>query len=283
MSQPSSPPSASRPPLSRPSGPILGTIQTPASPGPSSPLRPSPSSRQPAHATFQDSSLPAPRDLSHLLRPELYHVLPRAQVPPAFRDSSRQPDSSWSIDSLLSGGHFGPAAIAAVQQLTSPGSKALEESHVFRLVYTRLACLTLIDKTALAAAEAKSLGDLNDFFDPETGACRAPWHLRVLHARLYGLGLGEPRRVVMGYYDLVREARMEHARAGEHHETRALWAARLGDLGIRVATALVDMGDLVGAKVHLESLPGGHDELELAQALLLLWLGDVKQARLCGL
>ncbi|PHH65060.1 hypothetical protein CDD81_3458 [Ophiocordyceps australis] len=286
MSQPSSPPSTdhaeSRSPLSRSSRPEPAPLKGPESPCPWSPSRPSLSSRQPLHATFQESSLPAPRDLGQLLRPELYHALPPAQLPPSFRDSSRQPDSSWSIDTLLARGHFRAAAIASVQQLTSTDIDSHNAPHIFSLLYTRLACLSLVDNSGIAALEAKSLGDLNEYIDAETGACLAPWHLRVLHARLYALGLGEPRRVIMGYYDLVREARTEYTRAGGDEELRAQWASRICDLGVRVATALVDMGDLVGAKLHLESLRGCHKEVVLAEALLSLWLGDVKQASLCA-
>ena len=87
----------------------------------------------------------------------------------------------------------------------------------------------------------------------------------------------------MGYYELAREARIEVSkRTGEE---RQMWKGRLEDLGVRVGSALVEMGDLEGAARHLESLQlgrSGTDGDEILReriALLYLRIGDVAAAR----
>lgn len=230
------------------------------------------------------------KNFSFLLRPEIYHPLTALNVPPALRDSPRQPDASTPLDELLARGHFRAAAIAAVQQLTgstAPGVEPHDAARIFSLLYTRLACLTLIGATSLAAQEVKALEDLNDarlYVDEATGEHLVPWELRILHVRLQSLGFGDPRRAVMSYHDLGREARARAARAAARHDDGAaeLWRARLHDLGVRVAAALVDMGDLSGAAHHLATLrDGGDAKVALARALLWLQLGDVDAARAC--
>ena len=214
-------------------------------------------------------------------------------MPLAFRHSAHVPDPEAPIEDLLAGGHFRAAAIAAVQELT--GSGALlggvdphDAPRIFRLLHTRLACLTLIDATALAAQEVKALEDLNSartYVDDATGEHLVPWELRVLNVRLQALGFGDPRRAVMSYYDLAREAREHASKAAAQHDdsARELWRARLTDLGIRVAGALVDMEDLSGAAHHLESLKGRADgRLAFAKALMWLHLGDADRARECA-
>ncbi|PHH83098.1 hypothetical protein CDD83_3063 [Cordyceps sp. RAO-2017] len=161
------------------------------------------------------------------------------------------------------------------------------------LLYTRLACLTLIDATPLAAQEVKALEDLNNariYVDEATGEHLAPWELRVLNVRLQALGFGDPRRAVMSYHDLAREARQRIAKAAAASPDCAepdaqLWKARLRDLGIQVAAALIDMDDLSGAAHHLDSLRddgGWGPRLALSKALLWLHLGDVDRARACA-
>lgn len=75
----------------------------------------------------------------------------------------------------------------------------------------------------------------------------------MLAVRLQGIGYGDTRRGVMGYYDLARDARVEIGKA-KTREDKELWKGRLRDLGVRVATALVEMGDLAAAGRHLKSL-----------------------------
>lgn len=168
-----------------------------------------------------------------------------------------------------------------------------------------------------------------------------PWELRVLAVRLQSVGFSDGRKGVMGYYDLAREARAELARrrmrmqlrarsdtgeaatkeqekeeetesgeADENEERRRrrreiqMWTDRLSDLGIRVASALVEMGDLDGAAHHLEllalasasasasqqqaileELPPGNQKhssrLGLQRAILWLKIGDAAAARRC--
>ncbi|KAI0432824.1 hypothetical protein F5Y09DRAFT_300999 [Xylaria sp. FL1042] len=245
---------------------------------------------------------PARRDFSFLLKPEIYHQISPLTIPPPFRDPDRQPAADTPIPALLAAGHFRAAAIAAAQELTgtSSGSSAspispMDHTRIFDLLYVRLSCLCLIDAVPLAAQEAKALEDLNSAFyaDADSGTHLAPWALRILVVRLQTIGFGDPRRAVMSYYELAREARAEIAGAGRAHDHSAaeIWKRRLVDLGIRVAGALVEMDDLAGAVTHLASLAEAEGEgggvgadrsrLAMSRALLWLHLGDVGAARRC--
>ncbi|KAL6699199.1 hypothetical protein J3F84DRAFT_365190 [Trichoderma pleuroticola] len=234
-----------------------------------------------------------PKDFTFLLQPEIYHPLNVQNIPPAFRNSPKQPDSETPIDELLAKGHFRAAAIAAAQELTGSTINGTsidpqDASRIFRLLYTRLACLTLIDATSLAAQEAKALEDLNDarrYIDDNTNEHLVPWELRVLHVRLQALGFGDPRRAVMSYHDLAREARDHIKKASLSHDNsaRELWKSRLHELGIKVAGALIEMDDLSGAAHHLNSLRDrGDGKLALTKALLWLHLGDIGNAKSCA-
>jgi tetratricopeptide (TPR) repeat protein len=205
-------------------------------------------------------------------------------------------------------GHFRSAAIKAAQILTSPDlspSLPADIETIFSLIYTRLSCLTLCGQTALAAQEVKALEDLNSsYYRDEEGRHLVPWELRVLAVRLQGMGFNDARRGVMGYYELAREARLtlttlkksrpsnseSEEKEDERIETEiTLWETRLQELGIRVASALVEMEDLEGAARFLSTLspssksPAGqkHTSLETQKALLYLCLGDVDAARSC--
>jgi hypothetical protein len=102
----------------------------------------------------------------------------------------------------------------------------------------------------------------------------------------------------MGYYDLAREARLTLStlkknlntlNSDDDTERKELTTeistlqARLHDLGIRVASALVEMEDLEGAARFLKTLEPGEDSsrLENQKALLYLSLGDINSARSC--
>ncbi|RDL42147.1 Uncharacterized protein BP5553_02126 [Venustampulla echinocandica] len=252
-----------------------------------------------AHSTLQSTQ----KDFSYLLRPEIYHPLALIDVPPPFRSPSVQPDPSTPIPELISAGHWRSAAIRAAQQLTAPTLSPSDHTAIFALIYTRLSCLTLCNQTPLAAQEVKCLEDLNSSYyrDDISGLPLVPWHLRVLAVRLQGMGYADARRGVMGYYDLAREARLTltslKKRLSEHNakelETKGaieneiiIWKERLHDLGIRVASALVEMEDLEGAARFLKTLrpstsSDGALRLEAQKALLYLCLGDVDAARLC--
>lgn len=120
-----------------------------------------------------------------------------------------------------------------------------------------------------------------------------PWELRVLAVRLQGIGFNDPRKGIMGYYDLARDARLalsslrravkeDSAAADVTLVERQMWEARLWDLGIRVAGALVEMEDLDGAARHLATLSEAQDRmLGFRKALLWLRLGNVEAARGC--
>lgn len=184
---------------------------------------------------------------------------------------------------LLSNHNFRFAATSAAQRLSI--SPAPPPAEIFSLIYTRLACLTLINHLAFAAEESKALQDINSPFykDEISGQHLLPWELRILAVRLQGIGYGDAKRGVGGYYELAREARAE-ARNVTGVEGKRLWKERLQELGICVANALVEMGDLGAAVRHLQSLRPreGRDEmLEGRLALLFVNLGDVDAARRC--
>ncbi|KAH8912127.1 hypothetical protein BR93DRAFT_983313 [Coniochaeta sp. PMI_546] len=246
----------------------------------------SPLVRSAASSPFPPRSPAPPRrqqqaDLSHLLRPEIYHPLPSTSIPPPFRSSPKQPSPETPIPDLLAKGHYRAAAAAAAQALilSSSSSTAPDPAQIFSLLHVRLACLTLTDNTALAAQEVRSLPpDLDD-------AAVLPWPLRVLNVRLRAIGYGDQRRAVMSYYDLAREARAALAAAGEKgdHSATELWRERLDELGVRVGGALVEMDDLGGAAQLLGSLKDrGDGRLAVAKALLWLHLGDADAARACA-
>lgn len=150
----------------------------------------------------------------------------------------------------------------------------------------RLSCLTLIDSTQIAAQEVRALEDVNSaiYMDEISGTHLVPWDLRVLIVRLQALGFGDPRRAIMSFYDLAREARTEIATAMSNHDNSAseVWKDRLVDLGIKVAGAMIEMDDLAGAAHHLTGLRSRADgKLNMSKALLWLHLGNSDAARLC--
>lgn len=134
----------------------------------------------------------------------------------------------------------------------------------------------------------KALEDLSNvrtYVDDKTGEHLVPWELRVLNVRLQALGFGDPRRAVMSYHDLAREAREHIGTAMEKHDNSSseLWKARLHELGVKVAGALIDMDDLSGAAHHLKSLKDkGDGKIALSKALLWLHIGDADKARDCA-
>lgn len=236
------------------------------------------------------AQLQAPKDFSFLLRPEIYHPITPLNVPLAFRNSPKQPTPDTPLQDLLSRGFYRAAAIAAVQELTSivPGAPKLDptdHARIFNLLHIRLTCLTLIDATPLAAQEAKALEDLNNpavYVDEAANEHLVPWDLRVLNVRLQALGFGDPRRAVMSYHELAREARFRAGKAAAEHDNsaRELWKGRLYDLGIRIAGALVEMDDLEGAAQLLGTLRDqGDGRVAVSRALLWLHVGNAGEAR----
>ena len=161
---------------------------------------------------------------------------------------------------------------------------------MFDLLYTRLACLCLLNFTALAAEESRLLEDTAGAFYRSSsensgggGGNILPWELRVLCARLAGLAYGDTRRGIAAFYELAREARVE-AKSARTGTGRKEWESRLQDLGLGVASVLVEGGDLEGAARHLEGLrrdDGDGGIIEGRLALCYLGLGDVDAARRC--
>ena len=102
--------------------------------------------------------------------------------------------------------------------------------------------------------------------------------------RLQGVGYGDGRRGIGGYYDLATEARAEVKKAGGDSEELETWRERLKQLGLCVANALIEMGDTGAAIMHLESLrprDGKDETLEGRLALLYINIGNVDAARQC--
>lgn len=108
------------------------------------------------------------------------------------------------------------------------------------------------------------------------------------------MGYADARRGVMGFYELAREARstltglkkslISSPVLSDEREVLeievAVWEQRLSELGIRVASALIEMEDLEGAARFLSTLSNS-PELNTQKALLWLCLGDVEAARVC--
>ncbi|KAI4189311.1 MAG: hypothetical protein L6R41_001535 [Letrouitia leprolyta] len=208
---------------------------------------------------------PINQDVNYLSRAA--HAEEASDVPSPFLSRSQSPSQNASLQDLLHHGHFLTATILAAATLTS--SPSLPTSEIFSLLYTRLACLSVTHHTSIAAQESLILGDLNspfyftssghsDSIDGEPGEkqdCIIPWHLRLLATRLQAIGAGDMRRCVQGYYDLAAYARAKYKQSTTA-TSKELWQGRLQDLALRTGNALVEMGDLSGAKRFLESLIG---------------------------
>lgn len=247
------------------------------------------------------------KDLSFLLRHNIYHPLSHIDIPSPLRsefvvlDPGEPLSSSLRLlEKLLAEGRFLIAASFGGSILTSSLITSTDVRIIFSLFYTRLACLELSGNTVLAAQESKALEDLNSAFyyidssfDPSEPDNKneenhehlprhiVPWPLRVLAVRLQSIGFGDPRRSIGGLYEIGVEARREIMKAETSETTRALWRERLADLGIRSVNALIEMGDLDAAKRSLEGLgvtESESDTMRLRKALLFLRIGDLEAA-----
>ncbi|KAF9889956.1 hypothetical protein FE257_006830 [Aspergillus nanangensis] len=245
------------------------------------------------------------KDLSYLLRYDVYHSLAQIDIPPALRSEflspiSDQPLSSCleMLEKFLAEGHFLLAAYLSASILTSSLVSSTDSQLILALFYTRLACLELSGNTIMAAQESKALEDLSStFYYVESpvevsGAENAqnhstlprhivPWPLRVLAVRLQSIGFGDSRRGIGGLYEIGLEARREIMRPDLTDGERKIWKERLADLGIRNVNALIEMGDLGAARRSLASLrissPG--EVTDSRKALLFLLIGDLDAAR----
>ncbi|KAI5788472.1 hypothetical protein EDC01DRAFT_167726 [Geopyxis carbonaria] len=225
-----------------------------------SPLSPSSPPPTPAKMASPPPPTPMPlappKDLSFLMQPQLFHPLPPSSHPAPFLALPPPPVSS-SPSQLLASLHLRAAAIAAANAITATPSPAPQE--LFALWHTRLTALLLLGPphAATAAQEVKAFSDLSSSFyrDPATGAHIVPWALRVLSVRLQSHAT-DWRRGISSYYELAREARTAALDPALPLETRTLWRQRLSELGVRVASACVELGDLACAVRALGSLQG---------------------------
>lgn len=86
----------------------------------------------------------------------------------------------------------------------------------------------------------------------------------------------------MGLYGLGSECRAQATLASKKGDMDAytLWRTRLADIGIRVAGALIEMGELEAAARCLDGLEDDEDgDMEIRKALLYLRIGDLERAR----
>jgi tetratricopeptide (TPR) repeat protein len=227
-----------------------------------------------------------------ICRPEIYRPLSPNMIPQAFLSSPNAAKANASVSDLVQNGQFYAAAITSARRLANLSGNA-DLQKVFDLFYTRLACLSIINKTCLeiAAVESLELRDLTAamYLDPVTNEHVAPWHLRVLAVRLQSIGFKDWRRGIMSYYILAHDARQQIAKARreQNAELDALWSSRLRDLGIRVANMLVEMGDLEAAGRHLrtldtDGLPEGEKKRSMVmQGMVWLQIGDLRAAKRC--
>lgn len=235
------------------------------------------------------ASTPRPRatvDLRFLQSREHYHSITAEDIPSAFLNSSNRPSSDASLPDLINGGHFRRAAESALRAILQSSPTAAE--HILELLYVRLACLVLVSRPDLAAAEAIPLLDLLARNPPGTHEVLAviPWDLRILLVRLQSLGVADGgRRGIMALYNLASEVRvhLRHARSIQNEDEIVLWTARLHDIGLRVSDALVEMGELETAARHLDTLSDvDPQELAYRKSLLRIRVGDIAGSRKCA-
>lgn len=239
------------------------SASTPTSSNPALP----PAATTPPPPTLQD------KDLSFLLQPTNFHPLPTSSLLPPFLSLPAPPTATPTA--LLSTLHFRAAAIASAAALTSSPPPPSNQ-QILTLWYTRLLSLCLCHQSTLAAQELSAFRDVTApfYLDADTGRSILPWELRVL-----AVALGErsdPRRAIGAYYELAGECRSCAADAALAVEERRLWRARLQDLGVRVANALVALGDLAAAVRHLKGLRGKGEGI---LPLLMVRVGMLEEAR----
>lgn len=204
----------------------------------------------------------------------------------AFLNSIHRPPVETSLPDLLKGGHFRRAAEAALTAILQSPPTAAE--HIFQLLYTRLACLVLIHRPDIAAAEALPLVELSARNLPgaQDIVDLVPWELRLLLVRVQSIGAADGgRRSIMALYALAGEVRanLRLARKDDDESEIDLWRSRLCEVGLRVCDALVEMGELETATRHLDTLTDvDSDELAYRKALLRLRVGDVAGSERCA-
>ena len=250
------------------------------------------------------------KDISFLLRYDIYHSLSQVDIPPALRSEfiGIKPDEPLSatlgtLEKQLAEGHFLLAAYLCSTILTSSSISSTDTKLAFALFYTRLACLELSGHAIIAAQESKALEDLNSAFyyvdlsntastshDDETAEQNhprilrhiVPWPLRILAVRLQSIGFGDSRRGIGGLYEIGLEAWREVMRPDISREEKVIWKGRLEDLGIRSVNALIEMGDFDAAQRSLQNMRTsgpGSDRNNMRKVLLFLLIGDLDGAK----
>lgn len=249
------------------------------------------------------------KDISFLLRYDIYHSLSQVDIPPGLRSEfiGIKPDEPLSatirtLEKQLAEGHFLLAAYLCGTILTSSSISPTDTKLIFALFYTRLACLELSGHAIIAAQESKALEDLSSAFyyvdlshtastpDDETAEQNhpkmlrhiVPWPLRILAVRLQSIGFGDSRRGIGGLYEIGLEAWREIMRPDISREEKVIWKERLEDLGIRSVNALIEMGDFDAAKRSLHNMRtagSGSDGNSMRKVLLFLLIGDLDGAK----
>ncbi|KAK3118034.1 hypothetical protein LTR53_000071 [Teratosphaeriaceae sp. CCFEE 6253] len=257
-----------------------------------SPAEPTNNVASPVEAPPSPSPVPAPVssprpkaavNLQFLQDPGAYHLLPTDDVAPSFLDSPHQPPPTASLPDLLNGGHYRRAAETAVKDLLQCPPDDAE--RILQLLYTRLACLILVSCPDLAAQEAVPLTEHLARSPASTAELvpLLPWELRLILVRLQGVATADGgRRGIMALYALAGEVRahVKQARTEQNDTESGVWTERLHDLGLRVADALVEMGELETANRHLDGLTDvDRDEIVYRKAVLRIRVGDVAGAR----
>lgn len=280
----------------------------------SEPIRPIASGTQPTRQNLQPpASAPVgeqvaeERDLTFLLDASIYHALSQLEVPGPFRKPflpTATNETSLArcieqLETLLSQCEFLRAAQLAGSVLSSGTVQPTDSWTIFRLLEIRYSCLELSGNLLLAAQEAKSLEDLSSAFyydDPNPERAKdeyvdeprqvprhiMPFSLRLQALRLQSIGFSDPRRGVSTLYDTALECREHLSAPNVSAEQRTLWGQRLQEISIRVANALIEMGDLDCAVRTLETMkPNKSDDFPLwtsRMVLLRIKMGDISKA-----
>ena len=221
--------------------------------------------------------------MQFLLDRRLYHQVPVDEIAPGFAESKHQPPLGSPLEDLIQAGHFRRAAETALIDLLA--SSPSDVDRIFKLIYTRLACLVVISRPDLAADEAVPLTDFLNRNTPDAKDIlpAVPWELRLILVRLQSIAAADDgRRAVMSLYALSGEVRshLAEAKADGDEASVQVWSERLRDLGLRVTDTLVEIGELETAVRHLDTLVGvDPDVVNLRRALLNIRMGDLGSAK----
>ncbi|KAF2764192.1 hypothetical protein EJ03DRAFT_356003 [Teratosphaeria nubilosa] len=272
-------------------GPLDAPIDDPLSEPPSSVSSPAPAASiadQPRQSPLPEPAVVERRpqanvDLKFLQNSQIYHPLPTDEIHPAFLNSPQKPPLDTPLPDLLQAGHFRRAADAATRSLLK--CDPADAQTILHLLYTRLACLILISRPDIAVQEAVPLTEIlaRNLPGAKDLVPLIPWELRLILVRMQSIGAADGgRRGVMALYVLAAEVRsnLKQAQGDNDASEIQIWETRLQDLGLRVADALVEMGELETANRHLDTLTDvAADEIAYRKALLRVRVGDVSGAQ----